>query len=329
MCLECRRLGVLGGDHRAAIARSFSTDDEAARRPPDGSGARGAPRWCGRALRRPSGIATPPSSSRSPCSAASWCWPRRRSCSPCSSCIAGQRQRARLAGTEESFNETLADHRNGTLTTFSEIGSQVGGAPVLPILVGLIASRAVLRRWLIAAFAVFVLLAESATYRITSIVVSPRPTVSPPAGRSTGRRQLSSGHTAASVAVYSGLVLLLTTRTSSLSKALAWTGAILLTTFVALSRMYQGMHHPTSPAACSSASGRSWCCCSPAARPARPRRGAHETGGRRACRQDGRRRAPGAAAHAPAGVSAPLGSRCRRASGRRARSSGRWRTAPI
>jgi len=48
-----------------------------------------------------------------------------------------------------------------------------------------------------------------------------------------------------SVAVYSGLVLLLTTRfTSSLKKALAWTGAILLTTFVALSRMYEGMHHP-------------------------------------------------------------------------------------
>jgi len=54
-----------------------------------------------------------------------------------------------------------------------------------------------------------------------------------------------SGHTAATVAVYAGLVLLLTSRfTSSLSKALAWTGAILLVTFVALSRMYQGMHHP-------------------------------------------------------------------------------------
>ena len=151
-----------------------------------------------------------------------------------------------LAGTDESFNETLAHHRNGTLTTFSEIGSQVGGAPVLPILVGLIAlACAALRRWRIAAFAVFVLLAESATYRITSIVVPrDRPSVHRledlPADAS-----YPSGHTAASVAVYSGLVLLLTTRfTSSLSKALAWTGAILLTTFVALSRMYQGMHHP-------------------------------------------------------------------------------------
>ena len=40
-------------------------------------------------------------------------------------------------------------------------------------------------------------------------------------------------------------MLLLTSRfSSSLSKALAWSGAILLITFVALSRLYQGMHHP-------------------------------------------------------------------------------------
>ena len=151
-----------------------------------------------------------------------------------------------LAGTDESFNETLAQHRTGTLNTVSEVGSQVGGAPVLPILVGVIALVCVaLRRWRIAAFAIFVLAAESATYRVTSLLVPrDRPSVHRledlPVDAS-----YPSGHTAASVAVYSGLVLLLTTRfTSSLSKALAWTGAILLTTFVALSRMYRGMHHP-------------------------------------------------------------------------------------
>ena len=54
-----------------------------------------------------------------------------------------------------------------------------------------------------------------------------------------------SGHTAASVAVYAGLVLLLTASiTGSVKRALAWTCAILLITFVALSRMYRGMHHP-------------------------------------------------------------------------------------
>jgi undecaprenyl-diphosphatase len=151
-----------------------------------------------------------------------------------------------LEGTDESVNDTFAEHRTGTLTTIAEVGSQVGGAPVLPILVGIVALVcAFMRRWLIAAFAVFVLAAESATYRVTSLAVPrDRPSVQRledlPVDAS-----YPSGHTAASVAVYSGLVLLLTTRfTSSLKKALAWTAAILLTTFVALSRMYEGMHHP-------------------------------------------------------------------------------------
>ncbi len=151
-----------------------------------------------------------------------------------------------LEGADESFNDTLAHDRTGFLTTLAEIGSQVGGAPVLPILVGLVAVVfAALRRWRIAAFAVFVLCVESATYKVTSFLVPrDRPSVQRledlPVDAS-----YPSGHTAASIAVYSGLVLLLTTRfTSSLKKALAWTVAILLTTFVALSRMYEGMHHP-------------------------------------------------------------------------------------
>jgi membrane-associated phospholipid phosphatase len=151
-----------------------------------------------------------------------------------------------LESTDESVTNTFAHHRTCTLTSIAEVGSQVGGAPVLPILVGLIAVVcAFLRRWLIAAFAAFVLAVESATYRVTSLAAPrDRPSVHRledlPANAS-----YPSGHTAASVAVYSGLVLLLTTRfTSSLKKALAWTAAILLTTFVALSRMYEGMHHP-------------------------------------------------------------------------------------
>jgi membrane-associated phospholipid phosphatase len=151
-----------------------------------------------------------------------------------------------LAGEDQSFVEELVDERSGRLTTVSEVGSQVGGAPVLPIIVGIIGIHcAFTRRWLLAAFAVFVLLAESAAYHLTSIVVPrDRPSVNRledlPVDAS-----YPSGHTAASVAVYSGLVLLLTASiTGSVKKALAWTCAILLTTFVALSRMYRGMHHP-------------------------------------------------------------------------------------
>lgn len=150
-----------------------------------------------------------------------------------------------LGGTDESVNQTLADHRNGTLTTIAEVGSQLGTA-VLVTLVALLAIACVLtRRWRIAAFAVFALLVESATYYVTSFAVPrERPSV-PRLEKLEPDTSYPSGHTAASVAVYAGLVLLLTSRfTSSLSKALAWTGAILLVTFIAFSRLYQGMHHP-------------------------------------------------------------------------------------
>jgi undecaprenyl-diphosphatase len=151
-----------------------------------------------------------------------------------------------LGGPDNGFIRTLSQHRDGTLTSASEIGSSVGGAPVLPILVGLIGlGFAIARRWRVAAFAVFVLVAESATYRLTTLAIHrPRPGVDRledlPVNAS-----YPSGHTAAAIAVYSGLVLLLTSRlTNSMSKALAWTFAILIATFVAFSRMYRGMHHP-------------------------------------------------------------------------------------
>jgi membrane-associated phospholipid phosphatase len=150
-----------------------------------------------------------------------------------------------LGGTDESFNQTLADHRNDTLTSIAEVGSQVGAAVLVTFVVLLAVACVATRRWRIAAFAVFALLAESATYYATSLAVPrERPSV-PRLEDLESNTSYPSGHAAAAVAVYAGLVLLLTSRfTSSLWKALAWTGAILLITFVALSRMYQGMHHP-------------------------------------------------------------------------------------
>jgi undecaprenyl-diphosphatase len=59
-----------------------------------------------------------------------------------------------------------------------------------------------------------------------------------------------SGHTAASVAVYAGLVLLATSRIRDRGvRALAWVVAVALPVFVACSRMYRGMHHPLDVAA--------------------------------------------------------------------------------
>ena len=120
------------------------------------------------------------------------------------------------------------------------------GGVVLPIVAGALALAAALfRKWRIAAFFVFVLAVESATYRMTTLVVhSHRPHVhrleSLPVNAS-----YPSGHTAASIAVYCGLALLLTSLIKNRAvRVVAWLLAVLIAAFVALSRMYRGMHHP-------------------------------------------------------------------------------------
>lgn len=151
-----------------------------------------------------------------------------------------------VARADESVVKSLVAERTPFLTDASEVGSTVGGAPLLPILVGAIALVcAILRKWLIAAFAVFALTVESATYRVTSLAVPrERPDVKRledlPADAS-----FPSGHTAAAIAVYVGLVLLLTSRFPTRGLRFgAWAIAIVIPVFVALARMYRGMHHP-------------------------------------------------------------------------------------
>ena len=151
-----------------------------------------------------------------------------------------------IGRADESAVESIVRERTGVLTDVSSVGSMVGGAPVLPILVGLIGIVcAIKRRWRIASFAVLVLVVESATYRVASLVVPrDRPHVARldnlPADES-----YPSGHTAASLAVYCGLVLLLTSAFPARRwRVAAWMIALLLPVFVAFSRLYRGMHHP-------------------------------------------------------------------------------------
>ena len=152
--------------------------------------------------------------------------------------------------TDESVVNSLVAERTPFLTDASEVGSTVGGAPLLPILVGAIALVcAFLRKWRVAAFATFALIAESATYRVTSLAVPrERPDVhrleNLPADAS-----FPSGHTAAAIAVYAGLVLLLTSRFQTRGlRICAWAVAIVIPVLVALARMYRGMHHPLDTA---------------------------------------------------------------------------------
>ena len=150
-----------------------------------------------------------------------------------------------IASDDESIVTSLVAERTSFLTDVSEVGSTVGSV-VLVVLAFLVAiSFAYRRQWRIAAFAAFLPLVESGLYRVTSIAdPRHRPNVvrldDLPADAS-----YPSGHTAASVAVYAGLVLLLTSRIADrTTRWLAWTVAILIAAFVSASRMYRGMHHP-------------------------------------------------------------------------------------
>jgi membrane-associated phospholipid phosphatase len=147
---------------------------------------------------------------------------------------------------DERVNVWLAAHRTPLRTHLSLIGSIISGGVVLPIVVGTTAlACAVFRKWRIAAFVVFVLGVESASYRLTTLAVHRhRPRVvrleDLPVNAS-----FPSGHTAASIAVYCGLALLLTsTFRNSAFRAATWSLAVAIPVFDALSRMYRGMHHP-------------------------------------------------------------------------------------
>jgi membrane-associated phospholipid phosphatase len=155
-----------------------------------------------------------------------------------------------IGAADERVNGWLAAHRTGTRTDASLIGSIIAGGVVLPIVAGLTALTATLfRQWRLAAFAVFSLAVESGTYRATTLVVhSHRPTV-PRLENLPVNASYPSGHTAAAIAVYGGLALLLTSRFTNLAfRTLAWTLVLAVVTFVATARMYRGMHHPLDTA---------------------------------------------------------------------------------
>jgi len=151
-----------------------------------------------------------------------------------------------VAGDDEGFVGFLVRHRTGGLTEASLIGSIIAGGVVLPIVAGIGAlGAAFARRWRLAGFFVFALAIESASYRTTTLVVHRD---RPPVHRLENlpvNASYPSGHTAAAIAVYCGLALLLTSRlTRPWQRISIWAVAISIPIYVALSRMYRGMHHP-------------------------------------------------------------------------------------
>jgi membrane-associated phospholipid phosphatase len=156
-----------------------------------------------------------------------------------------------FAAWDEGVSQWLADHRTANLEHLSWIGSTLAGGVVIPVVIGafLILFLA-LRHWRLAAFVLFVVCVESGAYRMTTVFVHrDRPAVhrleSLPVDAS-----FPSGHTAAALALYGGLLLLLMSRVRSGAViAIAAPLVVAIPLFVAWARMYRGMHHLTDSAA--------------------------------------------------------------------------------
>jgi undecaprenyl-diphosphatase len=152
---------------------------------------------------------------------------------------------------DNDINRWLAAHRSPVLTDLSWLGSTVAGGLVIPVVVGVLFVVFVVRRaWLLAGFTLFVICVESGSYRATTLVVDRD---RPPVHRLEGldpTASFPSGHIAATVALYGGLLLLLASWVGRRwFSAIALALAIGLTLFVGWARMYRGMHHLTDTTA--------------------------------------------------------------------------------
>jgi membrane-associated phospholipid phosphatase len=151
-----------------------------------------------------------------------------------------------LADADARPVEWMAEHRTPFLDALSFVGSEISGGFVIPAIVGaVVILSAFQRRWLLAGFVLAAIVIESATYRTTVFFVDrDRPDVPQLEGLPEDA-SFPSGHVAASIAVYSGFALLLTSRMGSTrGKVLVWAAALAIPPIVAASRMYRGMHHP-------------------------------------------------------------------------------------
>jgi membrane-associated phospholipid phosphatase len=156
-----------------------------------------------------------------------------------------------IGHADEHVNVWISHHRNATRNGVSYWLSGIGDVYAVPAVVALaVLAAAVHRRWRAAAFVVAAIAVEAATYRVTTLVIHrERPRV-PRLDHLPVNASYYSGHTAASVAVYCGIALLLTSRIRSAgARAACWLVAIAIPVLVAVSRVYRGMHHPTDVAA--------------------------------------------------------------------------------
>jgi membrane-associated phospholipid phosphatase len=159
--------------------------------------------------------------------------------------------RALVGGTVDLWDQGgsrwFVEQRSPTLNPIANVGSEIGATFTI-IGIALLACivLAIGRHLREIGFLVSCLTIEAAVSLTTSTLITrTRPNVPRlDAAQPTG--SFPSGHTAATIVLYVSLALVITSLVRSTSlRILAWLPAIVLPLYVGLSRLYQGMHHPT------------------------------------------------------------------------------------
>ncbi len=147
-----------------------------------------------------------------------------------------------------AMNRWLARHRSGTWNTVTHL--MTFSAETLTVIgvgaVFFIGLRLLLGRWRESLFLAVALVGEVTIFVCTTLVINrDRPAVkhldaAPPTS------SFPSGHTAAAVALYTGLAVIVWSASKrTWLRALAITVGIVVPVMVALSRLYRGMHYPS------------------------------------------------------------------------------------
>jgi undecaprenyl-diphosphatase len=148
---------------------------------------------------------------------------------------------------DTSVSGWFVAHRTPTLDTASAIGSDLGSTVgILGLATVAAIALAIGRHWRQIGFIACALTLETSVFLLSVFTVDrPRPAVShldafPPTS------SYPSGHTAAAIALYAGLAIVIWSLVrSTLIRTIAWVIAVAVPVFVGASRIYRGMHHLT------------------------------------------------------------------------------------
>jgi membrane-associated phospholipid phosphatase len=148
--------------------------------------------------------------------------------------------------------EWFADRRTATLNSLTEIGSMVSDALVKVILVAVVGGAMVLiwRRWHDGVFLAVALIVEATVFVTSSFIVDRDRPPGTPLDEPAPSGSFPSGHTAAAVAFYGGLFIVV--RWHTRNPWVRWTFGVVAVAaplIVGVSRVQRGMHHPVDVAA--------------------------------------------------------------------------------